>query len=557
MAKLRDVNTTDLAGAIRLGCATMQRVFNADDHDRPHFMATAAPPELAGFGFGATYTEAHVPGRHLNALLTAEDVLGIAPDARAITNHRNAFLFAFSGTVPLPLNRHVVEGPLVNFADHNIRENMFACYALVRYRKDEQAREIAERCIATILERWSPKAGWDIPWLESHGVKLTQQTFVWGLARSIGPLVKYHQASGSPRALELAEILAEKATEEFFRAEGEFDAKLFGHHTHSTTCALSSLAQLAALRGDARLMQCVRSFYDRGLWRIRDELGWVMEQAGNPAWNADRGEINNTGDIAEAALLLARAGDATKPGEAAPRVETSRRVEASRYADVERMLRCHLLPAQLRDTSFIVEPASREGVARDRLEDGKRDVAARMRGGFGFPAPYGHQPLGMAMIEFCLDIVGGGVGSLCEAWREAVVDDARGLCVNLLFDRQQDGVTIESPYTHDRLRVTLGRPRPLWVRIPTGEMAKPGDAPIACPPSLRVVGAEGGWSWRDGYAHIPAPPAGRPVEFHFDLPTRDLTLRHHIHPTRVRLRGESVLAMDNHGADLTFFEPMP
>jgi len=31
MTRLQDVNTTDLAAAIRLGCHVMQNVFNADD----------------------------------------------------------------------------------------------------------------------------------------------------------------------------------------------------------------------------------------------------------------------------------------------------------------------------------------------------------------------------------------------------------------------------------------------------------------------------------------------------------------------------------------------
>ena len=42
MAKLSDVNTGDIRDAIRLGCRSMQRVFNADDDDIPFFSVPGA-----------------------------------------------------------------------------------------------------------------------------------------------------------------------------------------------------------------------------------------------------------------------------------------------------------------------------------------------------------------------------------------------------------------------------------------------------------------------------------------------------------------------------------
>ena len=70
MAQLADVNTTDLLDAISLGCRTMSSTFNADDNDIPFFRAAfRREPELE---FSWAHTEAHVPGRHLNALLSAE-----------------------------------------------------------------------------------------------------------------------------------------------------------------------------------------------------------------------------------------------------------------------------------------------------------------------------------------------------------------------------------------------------------------------------------------------------------------------------------------------------
>ena len=46
MAKLDEVNDRDIAAAIRLGCWTMQNVFNADDDGVPFFRSLIEPETL-------------------------------------------------------------------------------------------------------------------------------------------------------------------------------------------------------------------------------------------------------------------------------------------------------------------------------------------------------------------------------------------------------------------------------------------------------------------------------------------------------------------------------
>ncbi|MBI2190622.1 MAG: hypothetical protein HYU36_01395 [Planctomycetes bacterium] len=70
MAQLHDVNTTDLRGAINLGCRTMQSVFNADEDRRVAFFGAQLLP-ASEFSLSRYHSEAHVTGRHLNALLNA------------------------------------------------------------------------------------------------------------------------------------------------------------------------------------------------------------------------------------------------------------------------------------------------------------------------------------------------------------------------------------------------------------------------------------------------------------------------------------------------------
>jgi hypothetical protein len=521
--RLANVNTSDIRAAVELGCRTMSSVFNADDNDIPFFASEVRPdPHLA---WNEVHSESHVPGRHLNALLAAESALGIEISPAAIAKHTAAAYFSYSGPLPLPLNRKRIDGPLLSFNDHNLREGFHALYALARFRQDERALDLARQSIHTILRFWQPDRGWDDEALADAGVERQhwQDKFIVGIARSIGPLVKLYQHCACEEALDLAVMLKEKAAAEYFTPAGEFDRALFGDHTHSTTCTLSGLALLADVLGDAGLMRRVRAFYDNGLWNIRDQIGWVIENAARQGVDSDTGESNNTGDVLETALILAR------------------HFGPSYYDDAELILRAHLLPSQLRDVSFIQDPPNPRG------EDSLRDLAYRHLGAFGFPAPYGHQPPGVSWVSFNMDIVGGAVASLAEAWRSVTTSAADGLQVNLLFDSADPAVRIESPYTHAQvLRVTPSQTQPLTVRLPGW----------VDPAQCEVLSPVEGMTIPQNWLHFASVAAGACVEIRIPLLPRRLILHHQTRDIRLDLRGDEPAAMDNFGADLTFFDPL-
>jgi len=210
------------------------------------------------------------------------------------------------------------------------------------------------------------------------------------------------------------------------------------------------------------------------------------------------------------------------------------------YHDAERIVRGHLLPAQLRDIAFIANSSNPNG------EDGKREVAARHLGAFGFPAPYGHEPVDADHVSFNMDIVGGAVASLCEVYRAVTHFDTAGHWVNLLFDHETDAIEVESPYTHPVLRVRVKRPAPLFVRIP----------PWVDPQTIVLSGVAEPLTLTNGYLFIAQPPVNRWISIAFPLAAQTLTLRHRTRQIRVRMQGDAVAAMDNFGADLTFFDPL-
>ena len=522
MGKLSHVNTTDIQDAIILGCRTMSSVFNSDDNDTPYFEAYVHPE--AYMSFSATWSDAHIPGRHLNALLNAEDAVGVNLDDNAIEKHTRAAFRSYGGPVALPLNRSKMDGPVDNFLPHSIREGFHALHALAKYRDSERAIRIAEASIETIFQYWNTDTGWDYKELERlHNLNSPRvlSNFIEGLARSIGPLVKYYRATGHGPALKLAMILKEKTIREFFTEDGEYDLVKFGTHVHSVTCTMSSLAQLANMTSDSTLMERVKKFYDNGLRDVRDELGWSIEGM-QLTDNSDKGEMNNTGDILETALILGRWG------------------YTDCYHDAERIIRCHILPSQLRDVSFITEISNPDGV------DSRRNVAQRQRGAFGFPAPYGHQPIGLEVVSFNLDIVGGTVGSLCEAYREVTRYDQSAHWVNLLFDHETPDIAVESPYTHSSLRIRLKRPGPLFVRVP----------PWVRVEEIKIQGVCGKPKVSNGYLMFSQPPVNQIISLEFSLFPQEITLNHRERQIRTRLRGDEVVTMDNFGADLTFFDPI-
>lgn len=523
MSKLANVNSTSLLAAIQLGCRTMQRVFNADDDHVPFFNSTVRPQ--AALWFSTYSSDAHVPGRHLNALLNAEAATGIQLDADSVRNHRRAAIRSFSGPVSLPLNRQTIGGLPMNFCPHNLREGLHALVALTKFRQDEEACGMAERCIGAVFDLWNPDRGWDVQRLNALGIHFQEcEGFLHGEARMVGPLVKYYRATGYGPALKLALILKDKAIGEYFLHDGEFEQARFAtKHAHSITCVMSSLAQLADLTRDNSLLMRVKAFYDKGLWAMRDEIGWSPESVSQV--ESDHGEANNSGDILETALILGRWG------------------YPEYYHDAERILRGHLLPSQLRDISFVRNPPNPDGA------DGLRDVADRHLGAYGFPAPYGHESVGKGRGDVCfnMDIVGGTVGSLCEAYREVSRTEPTGHWVNLLFDHETSTVRVESFYTQQNLAVEIRRAGPLFVRIP----------PWVNPDDLSVEGTDEIPHWSNGYLCFGRPPVQQRIVIKFPVKDQDLTLtqRLHIHPIRVRMHGDAVAAMDNFGADLTFFEP--
>ena len=169
----------------------------------------------------------------------------------------------------------------------------------------------------------------------------------------------------------------------------------------------------------------------------------------------------------------------------------------------------------------------------------------RHLGAFGFPAPYGHYPIGLDRISFNMDIVGGVVGTLCEVLREGVVKGADGVRVNLLFDQDTPDARVTAGESAGRVSVTTRHACATVDRLP-------GWADRA---ALKVTGT-GDYRVFGDYVFVAQPDPGKPISLEYPAPRTEITLAHRTRNIRTVLEGDAVVAMDNFGADLTFFEPL-
>ena len=518
-----EVNKRDLKLAIMTGLNPMQQLFDQKQNNLPYFGNCMT----SGADFGNThhksFSPSHIPGRWLAALLSAESVIGTVISEEAINKLRYwAFKSIENTMIGFPACMNETGSSLAPVTDlHNLREVMHALYALTAFRNDHKAMVLASGLIETIDRYYDYN---NCCFLEKEferntggkaiccaATKNEKFPFPPTFGRYIGPLVKLYKASGYTGALRQAIMLKDVAFRYILNENGDYDVDLFGSHTHSTTSMVSSLAQLGEVISDRNILDRVDRFMKNGLNTIALDFGWCIEN-----YHRDDmvGEINNTADIMESYLILAKAG------------------YAGYYSKAERILRTHLLPSQLLDTSFIPDT---------NIGNSPRYFAEQSKGAFGFPCPYGHEDHPGARISFNWDIVGGGVLGLCKAWESIVTVNEGLVSINLLFDITTDMLNFSSPYNENmKASLILYKKAPVRIRIPDGSI---------------IFAIEGCKHFiNDEWVYLSDPPTGVKIIIVFQFLEQIRTYTFRNKQIVFRTNGEEVTGASSHGKRLCFFE---
>lgn len=520
--KYLNVNTYNIDLAVREGMRPMQTFFDSTKDNLP-FFGNEMAPNCSNFHH-PTFSAAHIPGRWLCALLHAEEVTGIPVDPVAVENLKKwAFATLEKHPIGFPACMDFDKMEFIDATDlHNLREIMHALFALVKWRGDDHARELALGVIRS-LNRY-----FDFDNAKFDEEKYTRETgakamysccapsegllFPVHFGRYIGPLVKFWRASGEPEALQQAIRLKDTCFAHILLEDGDYHAVRFGSHTHSTTAMISSLAQLGDVTNDPVIFERIDAFFKNGLRKIALPFGWCIE--GNQRRDIV-GEINNTSDIMETCLIMGKHG---YPGY---------------YAKAEQILRAHFLPSQLLDPCFIPEDEDESHVNTYRM-------ASRSVGAFGFPTPFGHEDHPGAWISFNWDIVGGGINGLCEAYKACGTLENGLLTIPLHFTADREHYTTTDPYRNNGIMAVTTKKENLCLKIRIPERASVKS--VSVPYTI-----EGEW------LYPAAVRSGEPVEIAFVFENTDLTYDFRGTKIRYRWHGEEVIAADNGDRRLCYF----
>ena len=475
----------------------------------------------------------HNVGRALDALLKGREVTGRAVDGRVLGALRGVLFATLDNPTGFPaawcrLADFYYDGqqPGMTCSPHNLREAMQALLELYRADGDSEARRRLGRLLDTLLAvtdddglyradriAAEPLLNGALPFADHRVMGEFYQSCTQNRGRLIMALTQVYRALGDPRALELAQRFVRLVCAEAFAEDGHL-THFAGNHTHSITGTVHGLADWGLLAGDLDTLDHARRIMEVGLPPTCSSFGWSIEGA----WREvipGRGEINNTGDMVQAALILGRAGW--------PRF----------FESAERMIRSHVLPSQWRIGQPYRQPADDPKNPPPRVPDGED-------GGWGCPAVndrYGRSRFGI------LDITQGGIQCLWAAVREGVAEDDLGMAVNLLFSNRVPSLQVDSGLPErGRLRIATRRteraPATLRIRRPTwldaGRLA------------VRREGVPEPHRLTDHWLIVPtAGPAT--VEITIPVPRRSGTEWVDHRPYHVVWEGDRVVAMDPKG----------
>jgi hypothetical protein len=436
----------DLTLRLMLGMRYCERILSEELDMRPHFAYTRDAQNGEGFAHGCPGTlMQHAIGRGMDLMYNYEKYTGNRIDPTVEAAYVRHFYAALHPRFGMCLE-FVADGQPWRVELHNVRETVEALTLLLEMRHDGRAYTEMAKIYEGLSVITTPDGRRFDPELAREAGVLDDFTGSIGApqpmtaGRLTGPLTEYYRLTGDRRALDFARGYAH-GTLDCFSDEGEM-LRCAGTHIHSITSALSGAAAYATLVGDTEMIaKLVRLFeHPLGLPVIMTDFGWIKEQI--YVDGQVQGEVNQIGDMVAFCLSLGRHFNS-----------------ALWYSRAETLLRGGLLPSQVLRNDFIT-PTS------EPHSDHRRDIPARILGGYGFPMPASHLEHAGSPIN-TLDITQGANQAICRVLEHIVTAQGGNINVNLLFDADTPDAKIISALPNaGTVAVIPKRAGTLRVRIP-------------------------------------------------------------------------------------------
>lgn len=326
---------------------------------------------------------------------------------------------------------------------------------------DTKAKERAREVFVALrgLASWDAGRAWyagglgpykDGKWYDTFG------TFLPGCQTE--HVFRYWELTGDPEALEFAKALARGTVDGVqknlgcsrFRPDGSFSA-----HTHLHTYEVWGVAHLGAVLRERKLTEWARRVYEYVRSRGTD-YGWFPERMilnNDKPWDNFPGRVHEsetcvTGDMVCIATWLARGG-------------------YPEYWDhIERYLRNYI-----RSVQFFLLPEAEDRYRQQWRQAGKseKEIEAAIANIRGYQGGFGAM-MGVNAVSHhpCGCCAGSGMRALYTAWKNAVIEDSRGVWINMSFNRDGPSATVVSSLPETgRLSVTAKKQRNFYLRPPS------------------------------------------------------------------------------------------
>ena len=485
---------TDIREGIELGVRHLNNLYDRDRNDEPYFFVNRQADGTGKMFHSVNIGIPHVVGRCLVACMVAEQAAGVPfpEDGRAILERYCRVSFDNDDHLNSYLDPERGDERLVEF--HNMREGLYGLWALIVRRDSAWARETAHAMLVTLDGITDAEGRWSMKLVQKAGAADRWLGLApSNAARMVDPLLAYYECTGDPLASKLAEKYSKQGLAVLFLDDGRFaPMERSSGHVHSITSSLSGITAYAAHTRDQAMLATCRTIMDVGVPEYFSSWGWGDEVfPEHPADVISRGEINQTGDVVRTALTLGAAG------------------WPEYYEVAERFLRGMILPTQHREPEL--GKILRDNPAPD--DDSERHAVRRSIGGYAMQLPNDRMRSGDWPIS-TLDITSGAVHAMAECWRQRTTCAEGVYTVNLLFDFEDDAVTITSGLPKAGLIEFAAKKdiRGIHVRMPAWV-----DAGRV---RLVVLGEASPAALSGGYCRIPPMTAGARGALAFDVPCK-------------------------------------
>jgi hypothetical protein len=420
---------------------------------------------------------------------------------------------------------------------HNFRESLLAYTGLIRSRNDAWAVTAARDLVTAMARTVQPDGTLDLTALASWG-KVPPPTdpamalgpttpgawcdMTGSTGRAIEALVWLYEETWDPAALALAQRIAKHHLAYTTHPDGRMREEIVDPanpgHCHSYHGTLRGLLLLGLRTDNGAMVDVVEKTYRRAVRnRMVTESGWAPHDLGTHRFDNEYGDpvadAACPGDSAQLALWLAlRAGC------------------DDLLDDVERLVRCRLLPAQLTPADVAAHP--------------EVDVDPQAVGAWT-----NHGPSHAGKRRCLPDVHAAVVHTLCDVYTNicTVTDD--GVRINLHLDCETAGVRVASARAErGHVSVKVAEPQDLSIRVP-------GWAPAD---SLCVTVDDDTYTpMRDGvFMHVPASALRQASEvvLSYDLPERETEERMESGRVyRFRWRGDEIVGVSPQDGVFPFY----